>query len=263
MSTSILSRLTQTAQEEFTVIVHKTTDYKMFREMAGNRDLNKGHLSRLIKSIAQVNYLDYQPILVSDEGYVIDGQHRLAACKKLKLPVPYIVMENAAHLTAVRQLNANLKSWSYSDYVESYARMGNRDYQILLDFSEKYELPLVTATYLLSGRVIYSGGGDKPRKESVKDGTFKVHELKEAEEFMRRLKDTSPYVDSIFWRSREFMRALQYIYNKGAKHDILMKHLAREPRKILRQPSYKEYILVLGSIYNSDLGKRSRIELFA
>lgn len=70
--------------------IQKTTDYKLFKKLDGNRDVKK--TNALVKSIREFDLTMYSPIIVSVDFRIIDGQHRFAACRELGLPIYYIVM---------------------------------------------------------------------------------------------------------------------------------------------------------------------------
>ena len=63
--------------------IHSTYDLSIFKILDGNRNINLGHVERLVKSIEENGFLK-MPIIVNDNFDVIDGQHRLMAAKKNK-----------------------------------------------------------------------------------------------------------------------------------------------------------------------------------
>ncbi|MEK6878376.1 MAG: ParB/Srx family N-terminal domain-containing protein, partial [Nanoarchaeota archaeon] len=71
--------------------IEKTTDYKMFKKLKGNRNIYKPHLNGLIQSIQEENLLQYNPITINSDMEIVDGQHRLEAAKILKLDIYYLV----------------------------------------------------------------------------------------------------------------------------------------------------------------------------
>ena len=89
--------------------VYKTTEYGLFTKMLGNRDLRNYHVNNLKQSISEKQI--EAPILVNELYQVINGQHRLESCKKLNLPVYYIVIPGLT-LEDVQRLHANSKNWS-------------------------------------------------------------------------------------------------------------------------------------------------------
>lgn len=137
--------------------VKVTKEYGKFKSILGNRVIFPSHVTRMAYAIKQKNLLEYQPILVNAAMYVIDGQHRLAAAKRLKIEIPYIVVPDT-DLEDVRMLNSHLKSWSARDFADSYAKTGNKHYKELLAFIKKYEVHLMLAASILSGHTDTGGG---------------------------------------------------------------------------------------------------------
>ena len=87
--------------------VYKTGDYGKFRYFDGNRALNEAHIRNLMESLTE-NQIPC-PIVVDASYRVADGQNRLEACKRLGIPVYYIVVPGLT-LEDVKRLNSNTKS---------------------------------------------------------------------------------------------------------------------------------------------------------
>jgi hypothetical protein len=74
--------------------IQKTEDYNLFKRIVGNRTINKAQVRRLYDSYSIKPWLiQYCPIIINDNNEVIDGQHRLEAIKRLKIPVYYLQVE--------------------------------------------------------------------------------------------------------------------------------------------------------------------------
>ncbi len=97
-----------------TQTIQKTYDYDMFKLLKYNRKTNASHIKALIESMNKQYIID--PIKVDKKYNVIDGQHRLEACKKLKLPVYYTVIKNSKTDTIIH-LNKNNRNWLPADYL--------------------------------------------------------------------------------------------------------------------------------------------------
>ena len=86
--------------------VMETMDYSLFSKFNGNRDVNKLHVNRIAKSMSEQFLI--KPIDVNEKHEVIDGQHRLEACKETGNPLYYIVQKGWG-LQEAHRLNANQK----------------------------------------------------------------------------------------------------------------------------------------------------------
>lgn len=237
--------------------VDQTSEYTKFKSMMGNRFINSSHVRKLATSINKFNYLPYNPILVNDGMYIIDGQHRLAAARHLGIPIHYVVVAGAT-LDTIRSLNSSLKAWTVRDFAESYVKTGNEDYVTLLDFADTYGIQLTAAAALLAGKsgAIVSGGIAK----TIRDGLFKVENLENAITMMENLKKIEPFTEKDVWVSRDFIKAFVVLCQKGGLPDRLVEKLQKNPgRKIRREADYRKYLLILQDIYNQNAKKRLEI----
>ncbi len=119
--------------------VYSTTDYSKFQFEKTNRDL--GSLKKLKEVAETVGFLT--PILVNKEFIIIDGQHRFSVARDLKIPIKYIVLENAGKEEII-SLNTTNKQWSALDFIELYAKEGVEDYVQLLDLYKMRIMPIST-----------------------------------------------------------------------------------------------------------------------
>lgn len=147
--------------------VRITNNYKKFKVLDGNREVNR--IGFIKKNIKKYGYLR-MPILVNEDHEVIEGQHRLAACEELGVPVHYIVQEGLGidHCIA---LNVGRRNWAIKDYVHSKSST-NVDFsyfEILLRKYPAFGLRIISATY--DGTV--TGGG---ASEAVKNGKLRCSE---------------------------------------------------------------------------------------
>ena len=97
--------------------IQSTFKYEMFSFIEGNRSID--HDEKIEKSIRKSGLL-VQPILVNQSMQIIDGQNRFEACKRLCLPIYYVVQDGVG-LGEVNDLNSASKNWTARDYIHSYA----------------------------------------------------------------------------------------------------------------------------------------------
>jgi len=111
----------------------ETTNYEQFKFLQANRMLDESKIKKLQREIS-LHGLKV-PIMVNEKHQIIDGQHRLMACKKLKTPLKYFVapgttVEDAAY---ANQAGSN---WKQIDWIHYYAEKGYKDYQDLESWIE-------------------------------------------------------------------------------------------------------------------------------
>lgn len=224
-------------------VIQSTTDYDKFKLLDANRVISKDHVQNLIVSFeAHPELVASQPIIVNDKFEVVDGQHRLEACKALGIPVTYVVAASAS-ITEAQLLNAMQRQWKISDFLYSYARSGNKAYQEVERLLAEYPMNL---SALLN--VIATGDTNKTNR-MFKAGKFDFN-LADAEE---RLNTHVRYLDVVrpeIWRSQPFHRALLYLSKiEGFDHDRMINQLDKTTLQ-LQPGSMKNYLMELERIFN-------------
>ena len=122
--------------------LHETKDYKEFSYYKFNRDIDKRKVAKLKKSIQKTGQV-INPITVSLEGKVIDGQHRLEALKEMKMPVYYVVRRiNGTIMRELIEGNNVVDKWKPIHFCKAYAETGNLEYQKILDAHAFWEKKL-------------------------------------------------------------------------------------------------------------------------
>jgi len=111
------------------------------------------------------------PIHCDYDNYIIDGQHRYAACKRLKHPLMVQVRDHY-DMEKVVEVNTVSKKWTLVDYAHHFASMGNPHYEDFLHYVELYpSLPksaitMACALEQINSRPFKTGGlicGDKKK----------------------------------------------------------------------------------------------------
>ena len=142
--------------------LQRTTDYKMFKKIDSNREINKNHLKKLKVGIERKNLLYLFPIVINKGMEVVDGQHRLKAAEELGLEVFYLVDDNITKAD-IAMVNSNRKAWAIYNYIDFYASEGKIEFKHLKWLMKDY--PRITAT--VGARLIdrdamfYGSGGGK------------------------------------------------------------------------------------------------------
>ena len=156
----------KTAETAYNVYV--TKDYSIFKRLVGNRDIPESRISKIVESIQTIGWI-HNPIIVNEKMEVIDGQGRLTALQRLKMPVEYIIAEGAGNKECI-YMNMNMVNWKLPDFIKSYAEQGNENYQRLLSLMQRYangNLDIIsTAVYRVS----------KSKHRDIKQGTLQLTE---------------------------------------------------------------------------------------
>ena len=236
-----LNKMTKIKNEP--IIVQTTKDYSLFKTLIGNRDVNEIHLKRLKESI-KANYLT-TIIIVNENLEIIDGQHRFLICKELNLPVNYIICNNYG-ISEIQILNANMKNWSLSDFVNGYCDLGYKDYQIFRHFVNEYNLPLKAAVLILSGEHL-SG-----KNCSFKQGEFKVKNLEESKKIVDKLFSIKPYYNTKDgYLRRVFIETIiSLLKNDNFDFNEFIFKLKQQPTKLVHCVNSTQYKALIEEIYN-------------
>lgn len=239
-----------------------TTNYKIFKRLKGNRAVDDNAVKALSVSVAQKNLLSQIPIIVNEKMEVIDGQHRLELAKKLKIPIFYIVIDGASYEDVVR-LNRFVRPWKFNDYLESYCELGYKNYQVVKDFINKYNLSPHNAVALLmigEGRDV-AFSRVKSAINIFRTGKFEVYSLKTAQEIVEWALDLAPYVEKGVLADREFLLAIARVWhaNEISRVEMVEKFQAY-PDKLSHKEKVTDYLrqfeLIIG------FGTRKNVRLF-
>jgi len=241
--------------------VLKTMDYDMFGYFEGNREVNEAHVRNLMESFTEKQL----PVpIVVDESYLTgDGQNRLEACKRLGIPVYYIIIP-VLTLEDVKKLNSNVKTWSWQQHMKSFIDLGYEDYITYEEFFNSYELNHTECMQLLLGHTSLRKGKKKGQKTMAKafaDGQFEIVQHEKAIKQANMITDVKPYFDS--FTHGHFVRALIHLFNK--KQDVFsfskfMKKLAKRTTKLTHHTTRNGYLGNIEAIYNH--GSRNKVRLF-
>jgi hypothetical protein len=225
--------------------VHTTKDYSLFKTLNGNRDVNYLHLSRLKDSMKE-NYLT-TIIMVNENFEIIDGQHRFIICQELKLPINYIISKNYG-LKEVQVLNANMKNWQTTDYVDGYCDLGYKDYIIYRDFVNQYKFQHQIAVLLLSNEFVSGTQKENPQTR-FKEGRFKVKDLYNAKNMAEKIMMIEPYYKGYLRRS--FIIALVAMFkNENFEFTEFLAKLKQQPTTLQDCTNTTQYKVLIEEIYN-------------
>ena len=158
------------------VYIESSLDYGKFEvSLLGNRKVIEANVKKLMVSMQDKQLASIA--IVNNKNQIVDGQHRLAACKALGLPFYYITMPDYG-IEEVHQLNTNMKNWTNEDFIRQFSeRFQNgevqyKDYYELETFMDKHQLRLGQALAIL-------GNGKKTGSEPLRNGSFYIETTKE------------------------------------------------------------------------------------
>jgi len=246
--------------------VQTTKDYARFKYLDGNRELKEGNIKAVQNQIAQ--HGQRIPIVVNERNEIIDGQHRLEACKRLGAPVKFIV-DVGANIDHVISANIVGQKWSLMDYVNRYRIQGNQHYDRLYEFiveCRKHGISASAAMNILSngksykgyymyedGKVRQHGSSCKVKKlyyvgDDVKLGYFRLNNAQEAN---KRLDAIVQFKHFAFYKKTFFINAILQVMRI---EDFDVKRLRQAadtyPNRFVNEPDVEGFVRMFESVYN-------------
>ena len=190
--------------------IYETKDYDMFSFINGNRIIREDRVKRLQKDIEA--FAQNNPILVTADKGVIDGQYRLTACKNLSIPVKYIVNDQIHSsdqniLDLIRAINKNQANWTAVNVGNSYAVSEDNEYykryMDLINLGVSHSFVLHACAEFAKGKPDV-----KCTNKNFKSGEFvmplEVYEMVKGLIKMLKSSGISPKI----WNRQYFIRAL-------------------------------------------------------
>ena len=186
----------------------ETTNYDMFTFIKGNRPIEEDRVKRIQKQIKQFGLKN--PILVTSDKAVLDGQHRFLACKNLSIPVKYILDD--IHSTAegildlIRAINKDQKNWTAVNVGNSYAQHDDLSYTRYMSLIELG----VSHSFILHACAEFAKG---VRGVQCTNNHFRKGELLIPENIYEMIKGLillfkGSGIDKKIWNRQYFIRAL-------------------------------------------------------
>jgi hypothetical protein len=225
--------------------MYETSDYSMFKIMLGNRAIDDKKVGNIMKNIEEVGLI-HAPIIVNEDYEIIDGQHRFEACKRLHLPV-FFVIENGANAQTCIAMNRVMSNWKDINYIRLYAENGNIEYQNLRDLIAVYGKKFTTRL-ILTISTLFARENDTGSNSKIKSGQFKFisYEKTKADlEYLSRYVGTFPRCE--FYYFAVYNIACRFnIVDKEELFEKITKHSGKFPMAYTR----KEALDILSDVFN-------------
>ena len=251
-----------------TISVRSTTDYGQFKYVSGNRILNEANINAIATQIRQ--HGQQQPIIINERYEIIDGQHRLEACKKLKIAVEYIKRKGAT-IEDVISTNIVGKKWSLEDYIHRFATEGNQNYIDLLEFvqvAKSKGFSTSTAIFIAKGNngcesyYMWDDQIVRPHGSKILPGAKRLYRVGSAEvlgffkmpnkdEANKRLNQIMAFSDFSFYNKVSFVKAInQCVRIKEMDFNRLLQSARKNPRRFTNEATTENFIQMFEEIYN-------------
>lgn len=192
--------------------VYEEKDPSVFSHIPGNREIDPSHVRFLQGEFAEKgNFTQDNPVVITPNGGIFDGQNRIEALKGMGWPIYYIVRAHNVTIEDVRGVNAGQRPWRWYDYATSYAELGNKHYQRFLELYKNLGLNYsILVAYSQEDVVEILTGGSKGMGGSQGNQVFNKgkFEIKNPVEYERRLDNLKKLVTICGHRNYDFAIAL-------------------------------------------------------
>lgn len=229
--------------------VYITSDYSVFKISETNRCVNPAHVERLKYSLSIRHVM--MPIVVNQNYVVIDGQHRLEACKALGLPIPFIVVAGGGDLE-IQLLNSVGKTWTKKDFLEYYTKMGYPHYVQMTNFMNRYPSFTFAACEVILTQ--NTGGANNTTLKNFKvnhfqTGKFVIKDLQFSETCAKHFIELVKYNRNL--NQIMFFRAIMTLMQKP-QFDIYqcLDKFSKYGKNYISQTSVEGSIRAIEQIYN-------------
>lgn len=235
-------------------VVHSTTNYDQFGYLEANRPIDWNHVERLYDAINTNNMLATYPIVVNKDNMVMDGQHRLEAARALEVPIYYVV-SNSVDVLDIAIANANSKSWTSTDYLHHYCKMGSKEYMKVRDYIDRY--PFITVSSALGIMASYQ---TMSTHHSFRRGDYVVNRPRFAEKVAQAIESLKPYID--FYGQVKLQKAItNLMLNPSYEHSRFLAKMEYLSNRMTKCADTESYIELIEDIYNYNVIAKNRVHL--
>lgn len=236
--------------------MYQTKDYDSFKLLDYNRKVDETRVEGLIESIKEHGFL--LPILVSEDLSVADGQHRLAAAKRLNVPVSYIKygikIDNLPIL--ISKLNSLSKNWKSVDYYMMWNELKKENYVWMANVIEKYDITFEELFKVFTGTIFRI-------MDKFKDGTLTFTKTQK-DKIIEKIENFRSIVNfSEVFSGEGFGNVFRLAVITIIKHpefdkDRMLRKLKKDAGRLLGCVNRIDFIQQLEHVYNH--GERNQID---
>lgn len=236
-----------------------STDYQSFKLLDFNRDIDETRVLKLKESIERNGFL--VPVLVNQNMFVVDGQHRLAAAELAESRLSFLMytIDDIMLPKMVSTLNSTAKTWGLPDYHRLWCKQGRESYIWLDRLALEYRKD-INILY----RLIYRSSSIHPN--DIRSGGMVI-----AQETRDILTTKLSWVDEILESEKafedfnaSFHTALIYVVTNRnytqRTHKQMKEAIKANGAKLLRSTTVNGYLDQIESAYNRGKGKTTHIK---
>ncbi len=219
--------------------LQNTTNYNLFNFLEHNRDIDTKNLEIIEKSILKHGLKT--PLMVTNDGYILDGQHRFIILQKHKKPIWYVV-NNYSSINDVEIMNNDRNDWKTKDRIYSQSKLGDLDCKKILhlakNWNDDFNFMTVVDAY---------NSTNKPSSRLIKNKNYKI-DVALGDTVLNYCLKLSDVLDNT--KQSKFVRALKKVIvkNKNFNIDNLIKNCYKKRLNIYNNE--KDIVMEIVDVYN-------------
>jgi len=229
--------------------VGTTKDYSMFKFFDRNRIISKNHVEELRMDMNKEGQLER--VIVNENWFVIDGQHRIEARMMDNKPVQFRIKRGAT-MRDVTALNNTGKKWNNKGWQRNYSHKehpNHTPYRQYAEFMKTHGFPETVCMGLLSEDFHDYG------RKAFKAGTFKVCNIDRANANAKQVGQ----LIALDPRLNVLKAVLAFLKLKkltNFKFDVFKTQLEKNKKRLTKCNNVADWVDVyLNEIYNHNLKK--------
>ena len=228
----------------------RTLDYDRFRFFDTNRNIVESHVRKLMASISEIGLLE--EITVNEDYYIIDGQHRFEALKRMSEHIVAKIKIGASS-NSIIPVNIIRRGWSIMDYITHYSEAGNQDYILIREVIQNNDSKLSTGTLL----DLYSDSTFTSSAKGIREGVFKIN-LDKGAMLKEMIIGLEPFIP-MYSQTTKFARAFSKVVKGNENFDIKRFKSQLQKHKLMIYPNSDDTARSIVELYNRRLGEKNRI----
>lgn len=225
-----------------------------------NRKIVPQQVERLKLLMAKYGYIQSMPIIVNEDGEIIDGQHRYLAAKELNIEAPIVIEKQTGALDFIPVINSSQLKWTVDNYVDYFANKGYPDFIALRQLCKAKNIKTTVAFAVINNGTCIDRSGVAisamyKKAHPIKSGTFKFPDLSE-----KGLKKIERRIDGIIRiadttrlpKTDKLMVAIiRLAKDPNFSFAVMESKIERQRSRLYRCGTIQEYMTMLANIYNN------------
>lgn len=227
----------------------KTMDYNRFRFFNDNRKIVEPHVRKLMASIQEIGLLE--EITINPDYYIIDGQHRFEALRRLKSPILGKIKSSATSRDII-PVNILRRGWAIMDYIDHYANNGNPNYIKIREVIENNTTKLSTGTLL----DLYCDTVQYKAKQ-LREGDYVIN-IEKGRWLTEMIISLEPYIP-MYSQTTKFAIAFSKVVKSNENFNIKRLITQLKKFKLIVYPNVTDTQRSIIEVYNRGLSEKNRL----